>query len=415
VQLGAIADDVTGGTDLASTLRQANLSVIQTIGQPRGPLPDADAVVVSLKIRTAPPDIAVREASAAASTLRAAGARQIYFKYCSTFDSTDQGNIGPVTDRLLADLGGAFAIATPAYPSLGRTVYCGHLFVGDRLLSESSMRDHPLTPMTDADLVRVLARQSTHPVGLVPLPTVEEGVAAVRARCESLAAEGRRLIVADAVLDRHLDTLGAAVEDLPFVTGAAGLGRSLARRMRPSVPDPGRRAAASMTQPRVVLSGSCSAATNAQVERASRVVPARALDPLAIAGSGRALDALLEWAGAEVRRGDVLIYSTAEPAAVRSVQERLGRAKAAALVESAFRTIARQLAIDGVRTFIVAGGETSGAVMDALDIRVVGFGHDIEAGVPWTASLDPPGYHLALKSGNFGTADFFLKALGRMG
>jgi uncharacterized protein YgbK (DUF1537 family) len=162
-----------------------------------------------------------------------------------------------------------------------------------------------------------------------------------------------------------------------------------------------------------VLSGSCSAATRAQVERASRFVPSRALDPLAMAGSGHALDALVEWASAEARRGDVLIYSTADPAVVRSVQERLGRSEAAALVESAFKTIARLLALDGVRSFIVAGGETSGAVMDALDIRVVGFGPDIEAGVPWTASLDPPGYHLALKSGNFGTTDFFLKALGR--
>src|SRR5688500_2239993 len=232
MQLGVVADDVTGGADLASTLRQAGLSVIQTIGQPQGPLPRADAIVVSLKIRMAPPDRAAAEAGKAADALRAAGAGQIYFKYCSTFDSTDRGNIGPVIDHLLEQVGARFTVATPAYPSLGRTVYFGHLFVGGRLLSESFMRDHPLTPMTDADLVRVLGRQSANRVGLIALATVEAGSAAVMDRCLALAADGIRIAIADAVVDRHLDILGAAFKDLPLVTGAAGLGRSVARQIR---------------------------------------------------------------------------------------------------------------------------------------------------------------------------------------
>jgi uncharacterized protein YgbK (DUF1537 family) len=414
MQLGVVADDVTGGADLASTLRQAGLSVIQTIGQPHGPLPAADAVVVSLKIRMVPPKEAAAEAGKAADTLRAAGAGQIYFKYCSTFDSTDRGNIGPVIDQLLEQVGGPFTVATPAYPSLGRTVYFGHLFVGDRLLSESSMRDHPLTPMTDADLVRVLGRQSANRVGLIALSTVEAGSAAVMDRCVALAADGIRVVIADAVVDRHLDTLGAAFKDLPLVTGAAGLGRSLARQIRSAhaapVAGPGRDRSGGSA---VVLSGSCSAATRAQVERAIPIMASRELNPLAIGGDTGALDGLIDWARAELARGDVMIYSTADPAAVRRVQDRLGRAEAAASVEAGFKTLARALAAAGARTFIVAGGETSGAVMDALGIRVVGFGDDIEPGVPWTSSFDPPGYHLALKSGNFGSRDFLLKALGR--
>jgi 3-dehydrotetronate 4-kinase len=412
VQLGVIADDVTGGTDLASTLRQAGLSVVQTMGHPSGALPPSDAVVVSLKIRTAPADEAVSAASRAAEALHAAGASQIYFKYCSTFDSTDHGNIGPVTDRLLDDLGGEFTVSTPAYPSLGRTVYLGHLFVNATLLGESPMRDHPLTPMTDSNLVRVLTRQSRLHVGLIDLPTVEAGAVRIRDACHARVASGQRVFVADAVSDRHLDSLGEACRTLPFVTGAAGLGRSLARQMTSRFADP---LAECVPDPRgraVVLSGSCSAATQAQVRQAADHLETRAMDPAALAADPESLAQIVDWVTETARRADLMVYSTASPDLVRHAQQQLGQKAAAETVESAFRTLARALAQAGVRTFIVAGGETSGAVMDALGIRVVGFGQEIEPGVPWTTSVDPPGYRLALKSGNFGSPDFFLRAIG---
>jgi 3-dehydrotetronate 4-kinase len=412
VQLGVIADDVTGGTDLASTLRQAGLSVVQTMGHPSGALPPADAVVVSLKIRTAPADDAVNAASLAAAALRAAGASQIYFKYCSTFDSTDHGNIGPVTDTLLDDLGGEFTVSTPAYPSLGRTVYLGHLFVNATLLGESPMRDHPLTPMTDSNLVRVLARQSRLGVGLIDLPTVEAGAARIRDACQAHVAGGKRVFVADAVSDRHLDALGEACRTLPFVTGAAGLGRSLARQMTSRFADPVAGLVPDARGRAVVLSGSCSAATQAQVRRAADHLEARVIDPLALAADPENLSRIVDWATDTAGRTDLMVYSTASPDGVRHAQQQLGREAAAETIESSFRTLARALAEVGVRTFIVAGGETSGAVMDALGIRVVGFGDEIAPGVPWTTSVDPPGYRLALKSGNFGSPDFFLKALG---
>jgi uncharacterized protein YgbK (DUF1537 family) len=455
MKLGVIADDVTGGTDLASVLRQVGLAVVQTIGIPAAPVQAADAVVISLKTRTAPAGAAADAAAAAASFLQRHGAAQLYFKYCSTFDSTEAGNIGPVIERLLDHLGAPFTIACPAYPGLGRSVYLGHLFVGDRLLSESSMRNHPLTPMTDPDLVRVAARQVRSPVGLVALSVVEQGAAATRRRFDELAGDGYRLAIADAVLDRHLETLGAACADLPLVTGAAGLGRALAlqsaaaraseshqlprsaharrgrrwgsgpsamkkggapravkkRTSESAAPDPcGSLHAGS---PAAVLSGSCSAATQAQVRRLAETLPSRCIDPMALTRDERVLPDLIDWACETVRGGGILVYSTAAAETVRDVQRQLGAAAAAALVESAFRSLAAALARSGVRTFVVAGGETAGAVLEALGIRALGFGAEIEPGVPWTSTLDPPGFRLALKSGNFGGVDFFAKALGR--
>jgi uncharacterized protein YgbK (DUF1537 family) len=413
--LGVIADDVTGGTDLASTLGQVGLEVVQTIGPVHSGIPAADAVIASLKIRTIDPDEACAMASNAAAALRGAGSTRIYFKYCSTFDSTDRGNIGPVTERLLADLGAPFTVSTPAYPSLGRTVYAGHLFVNGRLLSESSMKDHPLTPMRDSDLVRVLGRQSRGRVGLVPLEVVEAGVAAVRVRCAELEARGCSMAIVDAVFDTQLDTVGEACLALPLVTGAAGLGRSLAR----AIPRHPRGAAAAASaavrpgSPAAVISGSCSAATQAQVERLAGAVPSRRIDPIALARSPNALDSLVTWACAQASRGDLLLFSTASADEVGMVQGQLGREEAARLVEDACRTVAAALAEAGVRTFVIAGGETAGAVLDALGIRMLGFGVEIEPGVPWTRSLDPSGFQLALKSGNFGSPEFFLKALGR--
>ena len=409
--LGAVADDVTGGTDLASLLRREGLAVIQTFGVPAAPLPPADAIVVSCKARTAPLADAVGATQAALSFLKQAGADQFYFKYCSTFDSTDTGNIGPVIDAGLDSLETDVAIACPAYPSLERTVYRGHLFVGDTLLSESPMRHHPLTPMTDSNLVRVLQRQSRRSVGLITCDVVERGPVAVHQRLTMLRSAGGSIAVVDAISERHLDTIAAASADLPFVTGGAALGGALARQRRGRAragrelpARPGRGAVA-------VLSGSCSQATERQVSYVAHRMPSLPLDPMALDDS-QYIEHVHEWALAAMGRGSLVIHSTAAPSIVEGVQAALGRQQAARSVEQAFGRVARQLAAAGVRNFIVAGGETAGAVIEALGIKVMAFGDEIDPGVPWAYSVDPPGYTFALKSGNFGSPEFFAKAVG---
>jgi uncharacterized protein YgbK (DUF1537 family) len=408
--LGAIADDVTGATDLASVLRRAGLTVVQTLDTFTIP-PGADAVVVSLKIRTADPAVARSSAGQAADALRSAGAGRIYFKYCSTFDSTDAGNIGPVIDELLGRLQTTFSIACPAYPALARTVYAGHLFVGDQLLSESSMRHHPLTPMTDANLVRVLGRQTRSRVGLVELATVEAGPPAVASRFAELAGAGYAVAIIDALFDRHLDAVAEASAGLRLITGGAALGGALARvkyRQR----EPGENdGTLTIRRPVAMLSGSCSAATLSQIERAAGVMPTREIDPMKIAENPDELPRLIDWACDQIAGGSVLLYSSGRPGRVQAVQERLGHATAASLVEKTFGSLAVALAGRGVRTFVVAGGETSGAVLQALRIRMLTFGDELDPGVPWTRSLEPEGFVFALKSGNFGSRDFFAKAL----
>ena len=410
MRLGVIADDATGGTDLASVLRRGGATVVQTFGVPSGSAPEVDAVVVSLKTRTAPVSVAVAESAAAAAWLLANGASQLYFKYCSTFDSTDRGNIGPVIDALLDQLGLQFTVACPAYPEQGRTIYCGHLFVGHQLLSESAMRQHPLTPMTDANLVRVLDRQSHSSPGLVALPDVEAGVSAIRARFDALLAAGHRVALVDALTDRHVGAIAEACTDLRLVTGGAALGGALgARGVVAAVTDEIR-----VTSPVVILSGSCSAATRQQIDRLAGAVRTRSINPHRLAVDDGELEKLSEWACDQARQGDLLLFSTASPEYVSAAQQALGRDRATSLVEAAFRHLARALAAAGVRTFVVAGGETSGAVLESLGIRMLRIGPDIESGVPWTVSVAPEGYTLALKSGNFGSPDFFLKALGRV-
>jgi uncharacterized protein YgbK (DUF1537 family) len=411
MQLGVIADDVTGATDLASVLRRDGFSVVQTLGVPESVPPVVDVVVVSMKTRTVSANDAIAAARAASAYLTSAGATQIYFKYCSTFDSTDRGNIGPVIASLLTQVHSSFTVACPAYPALNRTVYQGHLFVGTQLLSESSMRDHPLTPMTDANLVRVLAKQSPFPVGLVVLDDVEAGSAAMRERFAALERGGHQVAIVDAVLDRHLDAIGCACRDFPLVTGGAALGGALARAAITARTRIDMAATPMRSGPVAVLSGSGSAATLAQVRRLAADVPHRLIDPLALARDSAVLPAIIEWAGHHVRRGSVLLYSTAPPDAVRNAQRELGRSEAAVLLEHAFGALAVALAAQGVRRFVVAGGETSGAVLEALGIRMLAFGEEIDPGVPWTRSLDPDGFHLALKSGNFGSPEFFIKAL----
>ncbi|MGE0718611.1 MAG: 3-oxo-tetronate kinase [Alphaproteobacteria bacterium] len=417
--LGVIADDFTGATDIASMLAKNGMRTVQTVGVPApGARYAADAVVVALKSRTIPAADAVSQSLAALDWLLAEGARQIVFKYCSTFDSTDAGNIGPVGEALLDRLGG-IAVVCPAFPVNRRTIYRGYLFVGDVLLSESSMRDHPLTPMTDPSLVRVLARQVRNPrsVGLVGWETVSRGAEAVAAALAAIHGEGGRFAVVDAVADADLRTIGTAVADARLVTGGSGIAMGLPENFRrrgllaataPTelAPRPGRAA---------VLAGSCSAATQGQVAAVAGSWPTLRLDPLELAEGRQSADAASAWAAAQAPGAPVLIYSTAAPEEVRIAQDRLGRDRAAAVLEDAFAVIAAGLVAAGVTRLVVAGGETAGAVMGALSFKALAIGPEIDPGVPWVQGIGDPPLCLALKSGNFGGPDFFTKALATLG
>ncbi len=415
--LGCIADDFTGATDLANMLVKSGMRTVQTIGVPAGDAAlDADAIVVALKSRTIPAADAVAQSLAAYEWLRAQGCRQFFFKYCSTFDSTDAGNIGPVADALLDAAGGGFTIACPAFPENGRTIYRGHLFVGDLLLNESGMENHPLTPMKDANLVRVLQRQTESKVGLLRYDAIGLGAAAVRASIEQLRAEGARFAIADALSDRDLYVLGEACADLPLVTGGSGIALGLPANFRRAGLLPERDNAASL--PAIdgfstVLAGSASKATHAQVAAWCAHRPGFRIDPLAASRGEPVVEQALAFARAHLPE-PVLIYATATPDEVKAVQQALGIEAAGHLVESTLAAIARGLRALGVRKFVVAGGETSGAVVQALDVKSLQIGAQIDPGVPATATIDNTPLGLALKSGNFGAVDFFDKALRQL-
>ncbi|QNS08125.1 3-oxo-tetronate kinase [Streptomyces xanthii] len=416
LRLGCIADDFTGATDLANNLVRAGLRVVQLIDVPQDGtnVPrDADAVVIALKSRTVPAAEAVDASLRALEWLRSAGAGQIYFKYCSTFDSTPAGNIGPVTEALMDALGTDFTVATPAFPDNGRTVFKGHLFVGDVLLGDSGMRHHPLTPMTDSNLVSVLGAQMRRPVGLVDHTVVAAGPDAIAARIDELRKAGVGAAIVDAVSNEDLLRLGAAVANLPLVTAGSGLAIGLPANwgVAPS-PDAARLPVASGHA--AVVAGSVSAATNGQV-RAFLATgrPAFSVDPLRIAAGEDVAAEALAFAERQLPEGPVLVYSTGSPDAVRAVQAELGAADAGALVEGTLARVAQGLVERGVRRLVVAGGETSGAVVQALGLTGLRIGPQIDPGVPWCAAPLPYGagtLHIALKSGNFGGPDFFTSA-----
>jgi 3-dehydrotetronate 4-kinase len=409
--LGCIADDFTGATDLANNLVRAGMRAVQTIGVPdSGERIEGDAVVVALKSRTAPVADAVAQSLAAARWLRAHGAQQIYFKVCSTFDSTAEGNIGPVAEALMSELGAAFAIVTPAFPENGRTVFNGHLFVGDVLLSDSPMKHHPLTPMTDANLVRVLQAQCCRErVGLIAQPTVARGEAAVRERIAALQQQGIAFAIADAIGDADLHTLAAATRAAPLVVAGSGLAIGIPAQhgFAPNAQ------AAALPPPRgarAIVSGSCSAATNAQVVRfVADGGAAFAVDALRIAAGEDVAAQALGWARPRLGAAPLLVYATADAAAVRDVQSQLGAQRAGALVEDTLAAVAQGLVQAGVGQLLVAGGETSGACVQRLGVRTLRIGPQIDPGVPW-CHAPQPGLHLALKSGNFGGVDFFHRA-----
>jgi uncharacterized protein YgbK (DUF1537 family) len=419
--LGVIADDLTGATDVALMLAREGMRVVQTVGVPASAaaLPEADAVVVSLKSRTNPPAEAVAWSLASCDALLGAGARQILFKYCSTFDSTDRGNIGPVAQALVERLKAPWTIACPAFPANGRSVYLGHLFVGRELLSDSPMKDHPLTPMRDSNLVRVLARQTSLPVGLVPFATVEQGSAAIRAGFEALAKDGPAIGIGDAVTNQHLRALGEAFSGEPLLTGGSGIALGLPDNFRRAGLLPEAATSRSFDAPagrEAILAGSCSAATRAQVADArAKGIEAFAIDPLAIAEGRLVAEDVLAWARPRLGSAPVLVYSTAEPDAVRAAQSALGRERSGALVEDLLAEVARGLVAAGVTRLVVAGGETSGAVVGGLGVSMLEIGPEIDPGVPWTLAADGRPLALALKSGNFGTTDFFTKALKQLG
>ncbi|MBI5110874.1 MAG: four-carbon acid sugar kinase family protein [Rhodovulum sp.] len=417
LRLGCIADDLTGATDLALMLAREGMRVVQTTGCPASDLDlgDADAVVVALKSRTIPAAEAVAQSLAAAAALKERGAAHLFFKYCSTFDSTDAGNIGPVAEALLDATGSDLTIACPAFPANRRTVYRGHLFVGDLLLSDSSMKDHPLTPMRDANLVRVLQRQTRLRVGLVPYEIVAAGAEAIRAAFARARAAGERIVVVDAVSDAQLRTIGAAVHDLAVVTGGSGVAMGLpaAWGFAPSADAAERMPAPAGRQ--AVLAGSCSAATRGQVAAALAAgLPAFRVDPLDLAAGRLAASAVVDWAVRQPADGAVMIYSSADPDDVARAQAALGRERAGSIVEELLGVVARELAARGFTRLVIAGGETSGAVVAALGVRALRIGPEIAPGVPWTRTLDGTDLALALKSGNFGAEDFFTAAFERL-
>ena len=414
--LGCIGDDFTGSTDLANTLVRNGMRTVQLLGVPDddAKAPDADAVVIALKSRTAPVQDAVTESLAARRWLQSRGAKQLFFKYCSTFDSTDQGNIGPVADALLEGIG-RFSVACPAFPENKRTIYKGHLFVGDMLLSDSPMRNHPLTPMTDANLVRVLGRQTSGKVGLIELNTVKRGAAAVGAAIKQLSEQGYRYAILDATEDAHLFTLGEACRDLPLITGGSGMALGLPENFRraglvarnpqaDALPEVGGFAA--------VIAGSCSVATLEQIAFMQRTHPSYKLDPLKLAAGEDQVSAALDFAESKLAHGPVLIYASASPEEVKQAQQTLGKQRASEVIETAQGKIAQGLVAAGVRKLVIAGGETSGAVVSALQVKALQIGPQIDPGVPWTRSMGETKIALALKSGNFGSEDFFFKALG---
>jgi len=418
ILLGCIADDFTGATDLANNLVRNGMRVVQTIGIPQHDLnTDLDAVVVALKSRNLEPEDAVAQSLEALEYLLSQGAQQIFFKYCSTFDSTPKGNIGPVTEALMAALGTDFTIATPAFPDNGRSVFKGYLFVGDQLLNESGMRDHPLTPMTDANLVRVMQAQCTLQVGLIEYQDILNGADAISSRIARLKSSNTQIAIVDAVTNDDLYRIAPALKDLPLITGGSGIAIGLPANFGLRAdPKSSKLPAASGYQ--AIISGSCSQATNLQVEHFKSLGGASyAINPLDLnqKSTEQLLQEILTWAQARLLLGSVLIYSSATPERVKEVQSQLGVQAAGSAIENLLGMVAQGLVGFGVGQLLLAGGETSGACVKALGIDQMQIGQQIDPGVPWCyAVAQNKPLHLALKSGNFGAPDFFTNAFSKL-
>ncbi|ANL69529.1 hypothetical protein AMC82_PD00570 (plasmid) [Rhizobium phaseoli] len=423
ISLGSIADDYTGASDLANTLTKNGLRTVQTVGipDPSLALPEVDAVVVSLKIRSVPASEAVTAATEAERWLRQQGAGHVLYKICSTFDSTDAGNIGPVTEALSEAAGGGGVLVTPAFPETGRTVYLGHLFVGGQPLNESPLKDHPLNPMHDANLVRVLARQSRGAVGLIDLAAIAAGPAAAKAKFDALRTTGATMAIADAIFERDLETLGEIALETPVSTGASGLGLGLARALVRSGRISGSATGEDVIRPvgglSAIIAGSCSKATLRQLDIAEQSMPVLRLDPERLLAAGPdEIASAISWAGDRISAGPVVVAASAAPETVSRLQSQYGREASGHVIETATSIIAAELVDRGVRRLVVAGGETSGAAVDKLAIPAFLIGPEIAPGVPVlrTVGNRQGDMLLALKSGNFGGEDFFGAALAMM-
>ncbi len=420
--LGCIADDYTGASDLANTLTRCGLRTVQTIGVPDDALalPDVDAVVVSLKSRSIAADEAVKRSRAADKWLRGHGAPHVLFKICSTFDSTDAGNIGPVMDALRADSGDAIVLVTPAFPGTGRAVFQGNLFVGAVPLNESPLKDHPLNPMRDSNLVRVLARQSKIKIGLVDLATVARGPDAIRNRLKELVSQDFGAAIVDAVFDRDLEIIGQVANGHRLSVGASGMGLGLVRAIIASKKSTQTSAAPSNVKPVggpvACLAGSCSQATLVQIAEAEKSMPVLRLDPEKVVASNNEIERALDWARGHLGEKPILIASSSTPDQVAALQKKHGRDAAGHAIEQAMAAISERLVDAGVRRLVIAGGETSGAVVDRLGIPGFLVGAEIAAGVPVLRAVGWPRGEavLALKSGNFGGVDFFNDAIRLM-
>jgi len=408
--LGCIGDDFTGSSDLANTLAKGGMRTVQYIGVPTsGADDDVEAGVVALKSRSIPASDAVRQSLAAFEWLRDQGCKQFFFKYCSTFDSTSQGNIGPVADALVEALKAHRVVVCPAFPGTGRTVYQGHLFVKDSLLSESGMQDHPITPMKDPDLRRVLALQSKHTVGHISAEDVFSGEASIRSALDREDNNGHKYMVVDAVRDQDLYSIGSALKDLPLVTGGSGIAIGLPENFgcnNSAVTWSGEAEGKA-----IVLAGSCSVTTRRQIDLHSKHNPSRAISVRDVIEGHESPEEIVNWLLSE--DGLPLLYSSADPENVSAAQDKYGVEKASMALETFFADVAN-LAIDrGVTRLICAGGETSSAIVEKLNLQELQIGTEIDAGVPALRAKE--NLVLSLKSGNFGADDFFAKANRIMG
>ncbi|MFQ2229192.1 3-oxo-tetronate kinase [Aeromonas hydrophila] len=410
MKLGVIADDFTGATDIAGFLVENGLATLQLAGIPPAvDLSGIDAVVISLKSRSCPAGEAVRDSLAALDWLKARGCPRIYQKYCSTFDSTAAGNIGPVTDALLAALESRFTLICPALPVNGRTVYQGNLFVGTQPLAESGMRHHPITPMTDSNLLRLMEGQGSGRAGLVPFTTIAQGPGAIADAFEQLARDDVRYAVVDPLTEQHLLDIAAAAIEMPLVTGGSGLAIGLARLLGNGNPTAARAAGRPLGTRAVVLSGSCSEMTNRQVAHYREVAPALAFDVAACLTQADYPAELARWVLDQPASPAPMIHATTSPDRLAEIQARYGRDVASEAVEQCFARLAVLLRAAGIDSFIIAGGETSSRVTQALGIAAFHIGPQIAPGVPWVRATDAP-LSLALKSGNFGDETFFSRA-----
>ncbi len=416
--LGCIADDVTGASDLALMLSKNGMRVLQILGMPSGEAPpDTDAIVIALKTRSAPTEDAVAQSVESAKWLKKAGAKQYFFKYCSTFDSTEDGNIGQVSEALLDFLDSDFTIVCPAFPENGRVVFQGHLFVHNQLLSDSSMKDHPLTPMRDSNLVRFLGKQcrASGSVGLIPINIVENGSSAIEDHMRELLEKDCRFGVVDAFENRHLMSIGEACSRMALITGGSAVSMGLPRNYRrvgllPNQPLP--LELPKLGGPVAILSGSCSTATQEQLKILSQQIPGIFLDPIALTEGEENYSLILDKVERNLDKGAILVYSTSSPEKVEDIQRTLGKRRAEEIIGETFARLTGYLQSQEVRKYIVTGGETSAVIARALGVKKIYVGPEIDPGVPWTVCYEQGGpILLAFKSGNFGEPDFFIRAM----